>query len=178
MSQLKRFANYIGGVNAWVAKYVCLLFIPLTAIVGYEVAMRYFFNRPTIWSWDVSVQLGVLLIVFGGGYALSQNRHVSVDLLVSRLSPKRRAVVNMVTAPFYLFSLGILSWYSTVVAWGSVLQGETYTSLWNPPLYPLRVMVAVAIFLFFMQGVANFIHNLSTLAHREKEKPLQDANEK
>jgi len=66
--------NIIDKINEWVGKAVCLLLIPLVLITAYEVVMRYVVQRPTIWSWDLNIQI----------FAASQLAHPHVHGLVKR----------------------------------------------------------------------------------------------
>ena len=71
MSKLKRFAAFIDRMNEVVGKAVSYLVVPLTLIVVYEVMMRYVFDAPTLWAWDVNMYLGGLMTILGAGYAPS-----------------------------------------------------------------------------------------------------------
>jgi len=156
------FCRIVDAVNEWAGRVVSMLFIPLVLIVMLEVVLRYFFNRPTIWAWDVNIQLTATIAIMGGGYALLHRRHVIVDILAGRFSPRVRAIVDLVTSSFFFFALGMLLWFALQRAERSIVTRELYTSLLEPPLYPLRVAVAIGIFLLLVQGIAKFIRDIIT----------------
>ena len=154
------FCRRIDTINEWVGRLSSLLFIPLVLIVTLEVVLRYFFNRPTIWAWDVNMMIAASLAIMGGGYTLRYRRHVIVDVVVGHLSPKAKARIDVVTFFLFFFSIGVLLWLAIVEAKISVVTGERHTSLLEPPIAPLRIVVAIGIFLLLIQGIAKFTRDL------------------
>lgn len=161
---LKNICHRIDLLNEWVGKYSSWLVIPLTFIVTYDVVLRYIFNSPTIWAWDIAVQLLALIAILGGGYALLVRAHIGIDVIVEHTSPKKRAIIDLITYVFFLFSVGILLWKTTSAAWVSAQNREASFSFFAPPVYPLKIVMAVGVFLLFLQGIANFIRLLSKIS--------------
>ena len=150
----------IDVVNEWTGRIVAWLLIPLTIIVTMEVTARYVFNKPTIWAWDVNVQLLGALAVLGGGYTLLHKGHIAVDVVVSGFPPRTRAIIDIATSLLFFFSIGVLLWEAVGVAWESILSQETMTTYFRPPIYPLRVAMAVGVLLLLLQGISKLISDL------------------
>ena len=167
MRFINAFCHYIDTANEWTGRVFSLLFLPLVFIVMIEVVLRYFFNKPTLWGWDTNIMLTATIASMGAGYALLHRRHVTVDIVVGRFSPRVRAIINLITSPFFFIPIGLLSWVAIVRAERSVLGKELYSTVWEPPLYPLRVLIAIGIFLFLLQGIVKFIHDIRIAAGRE-----------
>lgn len=161
MARAEAFCDRIDAVNQWTGKIVSMLFLPLVGIVTLEVVLRYFFNKPTIWAWDVNVQLAAAIAIMAGGYGLLYGSHVTVDVMVGHLTSRARARADLVTSALFFFVMAILLWVAVSWAERSVSARELYTSLLEPPLYPLRIVVAIGIFLLLMQGMAKFIRDLA-----------------
>jgi TRAP-type mannitol/chloroaromatic compound transport system permease small subunit len=49
---------------------------------------------------------------------------------------------------------------TAIYAYESVALRETTMTPWDPPIYPMKVAMAVALALLLMQGTARFIRNL------------------
>jgi len=169
---VKAFCRAVDFANDWAGRGVAVLFTPLVLILMIEVVLRYFFNSPTIWAWDVDIQLAALIIVLGGGYTLLKGAHVHVDIVVQRLSPRVRAILGLLSSPVFLFALGVLLWHAIREAGGSVLAGERTGSLLNPPIYPLKIVICVGIFLFLLQVIAKFIRDLNIASRSGKNAAL------
>jgi len=135
---MKSFCCFIDSLNEWVGKMASWLIIPLTAVVTYDVILRYVFNRPTIWSWDINIQLLGALVVLGGGYAFLHDSHIGVDALVIHLSARRRAIVELITSAFFFFGIGVLLWKAALDAWFSLEIREFTPAFFHPPYIPLK----------------------------------------
>jgi len=157
---LRGFCGGVDFLNEWMAKIFAWLIIPLTFIVALDVFLRYVLNRPTDWAWDVNVQLLGGLIVLGAGYTLLREAHIGVDVFLVRFSPKKRAVVELITFALFILTVGVLLWKTTLAALVSVQTGERYASYWMPPIYPLKVAMFVGVLLFWLQGIAKFLRTL------------------
>ena len=153
----------IDTINEWMGKIVAWLIIPLTLLVVFDVTLRYVFNMPTIWVWDVNVQLQGAIVVLGGGYALLHRGHVSVDILVNRLSTRRRALLDVIMGIFLIGGIALLLWRVSLYAWHSVLIREEFTSTFAPPTYPLKVVMAIGIGAMLLEGIAGWVRNIITL---------------
>jgi TRAP-type mannitol/chloroaromatic compound transport system permease small subunit len=160
MSATKKFIRFVDRINGVIGTAVSYLVLPLTLIVVFEVASRYIFNAPTVWAWDVNMYLGGLLTILGGGYVHLYKGHVSVEFLLEKWKPENKILMDMILFPFILLPLVLLFWYGWDAAWHSVKIAEHYTSLWDPPLYPLRIAVPVGALLFLLQAISRFLSDL------------------
>ena len=78
----KAFLRYVDAINSWVGRVIGFAVIPITVIATIEVLLRYAFNRPTIWAWEVNIQLMASTVTLGAGYALLHGAHVKMDAIV------------------------------------------------------------------------------------------------
>ena len=150
----------IDVVNEWTGRIVAWLLIPLTIIVTMEVTARYVFNKPTIWAWDVNVQLLGALAVLGGGYTLLHKGHIAVDVVVSGFPPRTRAIIDLVTSPIFFFAYGVLFWLAIGEAKFSYDVQEIWTTLFEPLIWPIRTVIVLGVFLLMMQGLVKVIRDL------------------
>jgi len=157
---IKAVLHAIDTMNEWMGKTVGWIIIPLALLIVMEVILRYVFNKPTVWAWDVEVQVQGVLIAIGGGYALLRGSHVSVDVLASRLSSRKRTIMNAITGPVLIVAVSLLLWKVTPYVWNSVIIREDYTSTWGPPIYPLKIVIFIGISAMLLQGIANWTRDL------------------
>lgn len=169
MQKLEVLFEGVDHINEIVGSYVSYLMIPIALTVGYEVVVRYIFNNPTIWSWDVAVYMGGLIIVLGAGYVQSKSAHISVDIFVANLSRRHRAAIDFFTAPIFIFAIIILVEQGAEQAWHSILINEHKTSLLSPPVWPLRIAIPVGGFLLLLQMLAKFVRDFRVVFMRRNE---------
>jgi TRAP-type mannitol/chloroaromatic compound transport system permease small subunit len=168
MSKLERFARQIDTINEVIGRLFSFLLLLLMGIVTMEVIARYIFNRPTIWGWVLALQIFGAITVVGGAYAHLHNMHVTVDVVVEHLPPRFKALLNLFTSALFFFFIGVLLWQGSTTAWESLKTRESYTSIWQPPIYPLKMLIPVAVFLLLLQGIARFMRDLISFMNPER----------
>lgn len=155
----QKFLKYIEMLCEWSGRASSLLLIPLTILCFFEVVMRYLFNSPTIWIWDINIQITGAIVVLGMAYGLIHNSFVRMDILVARLSRRKRAILDLLTAPIVFFGLGVLLKETIQIAWFSAITGERWSSLFAPPIYPLKIILAMGLIFLLLGCVGKFIRD-------------------
>lgn len=147
----------VDGLNQLIGRIVSFGFIPLTAICIFEVVMRYVFNRPTIWAWDLDQELFCFITLMGAGYTLKEKAHVRVDVVVDRFSQKRKDLVEVITRCVFIVATIMLLHQTGRMAVDSLLSKETSSTFWTHPLYPVKIFIVIGIFLLLIQAITSFI---------------------
>ena len=157
---IKGFCSGVDLLNEWTCKIFSWLVVPLMLIVFFDVTLRYVFNSPTIWAWDINLQLLGGLTALGAGYALLTNAHIGVDIIVEQLSSRKRVMVEFIIYLLFIFSVGVFLWQTTLGVWESVLIGERYGSYWSPPVYPVKIAMFLGVLLLWLQGITKFLRSI------------------
>jgi TRAP-type mannitol/chloroaromatic compound transport system permease small subunit len=163
MSTLGLFLHVVDTINEWAGKIVAWLIIPMVLFATYEVVVRYVFNRPTIWVWEVNEWLMAGLTILMGGYLLLKEGHVVADVFVVKLSPRTRAVINLFTSVLFFLSIGLLLWGGTSQALESLAEREESGTIFRGPIYIVKMTWPIGVFLLLLQGAAKFIRDLMTV---------------
>jgi len=135
---------------------LCLVFI-IVPVMLYEVVARYGFNAPTTWGMELAVMLFGPYFLLGGPYLLHLRGHVALDLVRQRLSPRWNRAFDLINFPIVIAFCAILLVYSVPAAWSAFQYGETSFSAWNPPIWPVKATVPIALLLMGLQALAEFI---------------------
>ena len=94
----------IENLSIWVGRAFGWCILILTLAVSYEVFVRYMPQyKPTVWAFDMMVQMYGALFLMAGPYALAQDSHVRGDVLY-RLFPVRMQA----TLDFILYLICLL----------------------------------------------------------------------
>lgn len=165
---MKKLLSAIDSISIWTGKAFSILTIIMVLAIIYEVIMRYIFHLPTLWASEAMVFCCALIYVIGGAWTLYADQHVKVDLVYEKVTPKTRAIMDVIS--FFFFALYMLSllWASATYAWDSVQLRETVGSAWNPPIYPIKVAIVVGIFLLLLQGIAKFIRDFYYMIYEKR----------
>lgn len=126
-------------------------------VMLYEVIARYLFNAPTVWGMELAVLLFGPYFLLGGPYLLHLKGHVALDLVRQRLNPAWQRRMDLVNYPMIVLFCSILLYFSIPSAWSSWNYKETSFSAWNPPIWPVKVAVPLALGLMMLQAMVEWI---------------------
>lgn len=162
---MARHLLWIDRISTWMGKAFAWLVVILVVETFYDVLLRYVFNNPTGWAYDVSYFLYATIFMMGGAYALARNQHVRGDIFY-RLWPVRvQASVEVVLMILFFFP-GIIALVSTGYQFFEISYfslERTQTSFVQLPLYPLKAVIPIAGAFMLLQGVAEFIRSILAL---------------
>ncbi|MFS4436911.1 TRAP transporter small permease subunit [Paracoccaceae bacterium GXU_MW_L88] len=155
----------IDALNEIVGRIICVAALIFAAIIVYDVIMRYVLNEPTRWAFDVSKQLYGFYFILLGGYALKHQAHVRVDLLVEKMKPGLRRIVDILGYVIFFLPFAYVftqrTWEFAMTSWG---QKETTYGAIAMPVYPLKMALFVAAVLLALQGLAEVLKLIFTPA--------------
>ena len=153
-------------------KIVCWITVPLIFAMVYEVIGRHFFNRPTLWSFDVSRMLAGALFMLGAAYTLSKGIHIRADFLYRNWKVKNQAMVDLFLYILFFFpGFLVFFWVSFDYAYTSIcgrsdlmecLGGKVriqraMDTTWMPIMWPLKSCMPIGAFLLLVQGISEVL---------------------
>jgi TRAP-type mannitol/chloroaromatic compound transport system permease small subunit len=149
----------IGALNEWIGRALSWLTLLLVLLVFGLVAARYLFATGSIAAQEATLWLHSLVFLLGAAFTLKRDAHVRVDLVYQRLSPRGRALADLVGAvvlllPFCVF----LFWVSldyVGMAWS--LRESSREPGGLPGVYLLKTLIPIAAALLGLQGIAHAI---------------------
>ena len=149
------------------AEVSSLLMVLLVVMMCYEVIRRYFFNAPTIWGLEFTTFIFGVHFVMGYGYTEYYDGHVRVDIFSSRFPKKLQDLLYIVltigvTLPLVTL-LGIWAWDNAII---STRILEDLSSAWAPPIWPVKLLMALGFTFLFLQVLSNLIKRLMTIGHK------------
>ncbi|EMS81638.1 TRAP transporter small permease subunit [Desulfotignum phosphitoxidans] len=140
------------------------LVYPLLIIVVYEVFMRYVFNAPTTWGFEATTFLYGLHYMFGLSYADVHGAHVKVDIFTSLVSKKSQAVLSIITNLVFFMPVTIcLTLWGIKYAYTATKGLEVNPTSWAPPIWPLKILMALCLVFLLIQGIANLLKDINIL---------------
>ena len=158
---MRKTLNIIDRVSDLSGKAVRWLCVFLVALITFEVIMRFVFRNPTMWAFETSMILGVIIYVFAWSYVQRHRGHIRVEILYAALPPRGQAMIDVIGHILFFFPLFIVFTYASIgEAWESWITNERLTlTQWYPPVAPLRTLVAIASVLLLLQGAATLFRD-------------------
>lgn len=150
----------IDVISEWTGKIFSKLIFFVIGVMVAGVVMRYFFNAPLFWAFHVSLYAGGTFGLLAAGYCLLHGRHVKIDVIYRRLSRRRQAILDVITAGFFFLFIIALLWEGYLGFVESFRIQETVISNWRVVLWPFKLMVPIGAFLVLLQGAAKFSRDL------------------
>jgi len=150
------YIEFADRLSAWFGKAFAWLIMVMAVGVGYEVLVRYGFNAPTSWAFDLSYITYGTLFMMGGAYTLSRGGHVRGDFVYRLWKPKTQARVELVLY-FLFFFPGIIA--LIISGWKYAERSWRYleVSVNSPagiPIFQFKTVIVAAGILMFIQGIA------------------------
>lgn len=165
---MHNLARVISALNEKIGFISSFLVLPLVGVVCFEVVMRYGFDAPTVWAFEMTTFLYGMHYMLTLGYAHKHEGHVAIDVFEARL-PKRARTILRIVANLVLFipTIGMLTVWSVIYASTSWHQWELASSSWAPAVYPYKTIMAIGFILWFLQGIAKLIQDFRALRNSD-----------
>ena len=153
---MRAYINFADQFVVWIGRAFAWGIFILTAAVMYEVIMRYFFNAPTLWAFDFTIQLYGSVFMMGGASAMSTKTHVKADMYYNKLSETGQAILDLVLfICFYapgVFALTYAGYFYAKKAW------IVHETSWNSPaqiqIYFSKSLIPIAGLLLLIIGIS------------------------
>jgi len=162
---VKAVFHAVDLVSTWTAKAVSWFCVALVLVITYDVAKRYLFGGATIWVYETATMLGATIYVMGWAYIQRLGEHIRVDILFVRLPPKIRLVLDLIANLLFLLPLLAVmintSIFYMLRAWR--INEKLAETFWYPPAGPFKTMLVIALSLFALQTLVQFIRDIYLL---------------
>jgi TRAP-type mannitol/chloroaromatic compound transport system permease small subunit len=160
---MNRALRLIDRISEYSGKATSFLILLMIILICLETILRYAFNSPTIWSGELTTMVFGAYIILGGAYTLLVGGHVNMDIIHSRLSPRAKAIIDIITFVFFLFFVLVLIWKGSQRAMTAFSTMERSVTEWRPIVFPVMIILVIGSFLLFLQGIAKFARDIQTL---------------
>ena len=165
MDQFDRILRVMERVCSAIAA-VMLLAIMLVATL--DVALRYFFNSPLGWSYDlISLYLMAGMFFFAMSDTLHANGHIAVDLLHSNMTHRQRHAVEVPGYLLVLLTFATVTWLAADKTLEAYRGGDVIAGRFDWPTWISMAFVAVGFFVLSLRCAHRLVgHFLSALQGR------------
>lgn len=162
------FNNVVTKINRTMVWLTGIFVLCMSILLTIDVLLRYFFNSPTGWAFDLATWGTGLVGLVLGGYVMSIGKHVRVDFFFEKFSLRVQSMIDMISTLFlYLIVISFVWLGFDYVAHyyriGAVSTGGTQMPLWIQWL-----IIPVGGLLIGLQGLCKFVEDLYIIATGKK----------
>lgn len=177
--------NTDGGNIRWIAKLsegtgkaAAWLTLPLLFVLAAEAIRRFIFGNSFIWASDTAYMLYSSHFLLGAAFTLKRSGHIRTDFQYRKWAPRKQAWTDFVIYVFMFIPALILGfWKSLEFATKSMRQRETtITSPWDGPLWVLKVILPLAIFLWLLQSISEAVKSYRVIRSGQWEPPMDEVS--
>ncbi len=149
----------IDRIAIFIGRITMILIISMTAVMLYEVFLRYVFEAPTLWANELTLWIAGYVFLFSGLYAMQQRCHIRIFLLYD-------AVPRWLQHLFDIISVSLLWIFAFFLVFGSYHQvfvtklykWEMFGTAFDPPIpATVQPMVLIIVVLIAIQAAINLI---------------------
>ena len=153
---MENYIYFFESLSIWIGRAFGWCILILTLSVTYEVFVRYVLNAPTVWVFDMMVQMYGALFLMAGPYALAQDAHVRGDVIYRLFPFKVQARIDLILYIFFFFpGMLALFYFGYEIASDSWRYKEVS---WNSPariqIYFFKSLIPLAGGLLILQGIS------------------------
>ena len=153
---MEKHIYFFEGLSIWIGRAFGWCILVLTLSVTYEVFVRYVLNAPTVWAFDMMVQMYGALFLMAGPYALAQDAHVRGDVVYRLFSARLQAKIDLTLYILFFFP-GMLA----LVYFGYEIASDSWRYKevsWNSPariqIYFFKSLIPLAGGFIILQGIS------------------------
>ena len=159
---IRAYVRIVDAVNYRIGRFAMYLLFVLMAVMLWSSFARAALT-PAIWTDETGQFLLLGYFMLGGAYSLQLGSAVRMDLFYSRWSDRTRALVDVITILALIFYLGVLLFGAVESTAYAIEYGEKRRGLWQPYMWPIKVIMCVGIVMMILQSTSIFFKDLAKL---------------
>lgn len=165
MNRLLALVRLIDRLSETVGRGVPWLILVLVLVSTGNAMSRKLFSASSNALLEIQWTLFAAVFLLAAAHTLRRNEHVRIDVLSARLSPRTRALIDIVGGLFFLLPFASLVFYhGWTFFWESFVSAEHSSSPGGLILWPGKLLIPLGFALLWLQGVAEVLRRIAFLA--------------
>ncbi len=165
MGTLIRLSRGIDHVNAWIGRLLAWLVLAAVLVSAGNAVIRKSFNLSSNAWLELQWYLFGAVFLLCAAWTLYRDEHVRVDVLSTWLSPRGRAMIDLVLHLAFLMPFAVLMvWLAWPYFVTSYASGEQSSNAGGLIRWPAKLWVLLGFISFAAQGVSEIIKRVAQLS--------------
>lgn len=157
---MKFLLRGIDRVSQTVGLSVAHFYLVCALLTAYEVVLRYVFNSPTLWAFEVVMVVCATAWALSGPYVTMRRSHIAITVLYQHTRGKVRWVLDLLIQLTSLAAMLVLAY----AVWPMMTEAlhtieRSGTSFNSPEPLIIKTALFVGVALYAVQTLANLIRH-------------------
>jgi len=162
MRLLAGYIRLVDQVNFRLGRVAMYLLFAMMAILFWSSLSKIMF-RPSLWTLEMAQFLMVGYYMIGGPYSIQLGSNVRMDLMYRKLDSRQKAWMDGFTVLFLIIYLAFLLYGGINSTTYSLQFSERSYSVWQPYMWPVKLVMVVGIILMLLQSFAELARDILNL---------------
>jgi TRAP-type mannitol/chloroaromatic compound transport system permease small subunit len=157
-------SKVIDAMSERVGHAIYWLILVSVIVSSGNAVVRYIFDRSSNGWLELQWYLFSAVFLLGAGYTLLHNQHVRIDIIISRLSPRTRAWIDLLGALLFLLPMATII---MVLSWPMVAESY-FRQEWSSDAggllrWPAKALIPAGFLLLILQALSEIIKRIAFL---------------
>jgi tripartite ATP-independent transporter DctM subunit len=157
--------SIVGQISRVFNAAAIVILVLMTLLILADIILRYLFYQPVIGSTDLLGFMAGSIVFLALAQTAFHNGHISLELLISRFSPRSQAAIKSITVILCLGVFAVITWQSVVYALELQQSGQTFPVL-SVPIFPFLYIMAFGSAVLCLVFIFHLIKYLSAVKKR------------
>jgi C4-dicarboxylate transporter, DctQ subunit len=157
-----KFIDYVSKLFALVAGVLLLL---ITVFIGYVIFARIVGISSPAWIVQFTEYALLWITFLGTAWVLGRGRHVSIDLITSRLTPRGKVILHTVHSAVGCGVCAVLCWFGFLTTWSMFQRGVTDVQVVDVAKYKVVLIIPLGFFLLALQFLRKMLIGYHSITH-------------
>lgn len=170
---MKSLEKLIVAIERAFEMVTAFLMLLIMMVVTIDVFLRYFFNSPLTWAYDLIglyLMAGVFFLSVSSTYAM--HKHIGLDILVQKFPETGRRLAEIVTSVLAIPLFALIAKVGAERAYTNWANGDAMAGLIAWPTWIAAVLVPIGIGLLVLRLVFRLIGQVASLVTGRSVVPL------
>jgi C4-dicarboxylate transporter, DctQ subunit len=145
------------------AVLIGVILVFMTLSIFYAIFVRAVNLPGPVWIVQYNEYAMLFATFLGSSWLLSKGRHVSVELVVSRLSPQKRNVLRIIHSLMGIGLCATLCWYGALTTIENFQRNVIHVQAVDVPMAYVLFVIPLGFFLLVLQFIRDFVSVLHAI---------------
>ena len=144
-------------IHDFLAVVIGLILVFMTLSIGYAIFVRAVNLPGPVWIVQFNEYAMLFATFLGASWLLSKGRHVSIELVVSRFSPRTRKILQLIHSLMGIGLCATLCWYGTLTTLDNLQRKVIHVQAVDVPMAYVLFVIPLGFFLLVLQFIRSFL---------------------